>query len=332
MKLPNIYAKDYYRYYLLVSVAVLVIALALLPGVRMGIDLAGGTRITAMDTNTMDTHALEQALVPYGLEDLSVKFIENPLTGRKGVIIEYTGNHDIIRAEQLVGSSPSEAIALLAPFVESDESLGTNATADRYLEVAKTDFRTSVQDALMAFTGVTEEQVSSTEVGAALGQQFWESSLRALLVAFILVAAVVFILFREVMPTFAVLQAAVFDIIVALAGMSFFGIPLTLPTIAALLLMIGYSVDTDILVTERVLKRKDHTPRERAYGALITGLTVTGTTLTVVLILAIFSYFNQMTTIFQIASVLLFGLMGDLPATWFTNTVLITWWAERKKK
>jgi preprotein translocase subunit SecF len=153
-----------------------------------------------------------------------------------------------------------------------------------------------------------------------------------LFIAFILVAAVVFILFREVVPSFAVLQAVVFDIIVALAGMSVFSIPLTLPTIAALLLMIGYSVDTDILVTERVLKRKEGGVRERAYGAFITGLTVTGTTLTVVTILALFSYFNQMTTIFQIASVLLFGLLGDLPATWFTNTVLITWWAEHKKK
>jgi len=332
MKFPNIYSHDYYKYYVLISIIIFIGALFMLPGVRMGIDLAGGTRITAMDTADVDMGVLEQDLAPFNLEDLSIKFIENPLTSRKGVVIEYTGNSDIIRAEQLASSDPAQAMALVQPFITSMDDIGTNATAERYIEVARTDFRTSVQNALMGSLGVDEEMVSSTEIGAALGQQFWESSQRALLIAFILVAAVVFILFREVVPSFAVLQAVVFDMVVALAGMSFFGIPLTLPTIAALLLMIGYSVDTDILVTERVFKRKEGTPRERAYGALKTGLTVTGTTFTVVMVLALFSYFNQMTTIYQIASVLLFGLLGDLPATWFTNTVLITWWAEHKKK
>jgi len=306
-------------------------ALLLLPSIRMGIDLAGGTRITVMDTAAVDARAVEQELSQFGLDDLSVKLIQNPLTGKNGVIVEYTGNKELLRAEKIAATSPEEAMALASSFITSKDAVGTNASAADYVTIAKADFRTKVQSNLIGYLSASEEQVSSTEIGAALGKEFWESSQRALIIALVLVLAVVFIVFRELVPSLAIAQAAIFDIIFAAGGMGLFGIPLTLPTVAALLLILGYAVDTNILLTDRVLKRSEGSVRERAWGAFGTALGMIGTTVVAVTVLTTFSYFNQTTTLFQIGSVLLCGLIADMVNTWFTNAVMVIWWAERKK-
>ena len=58
------------------------------------------------------------------------------------------------------------------------------------------------------------------------------------------------------MPSGAVVLSAFADIVMTAAVMTVIGIELTLPTTAALLMLIGYSVDSDILLTMRVLKRQ----------------------------------------------------------------------------
>ena len=78
----------------------------------------------------------------------------------------------------------------------------------------------------------------------------------ALAFAFLFMSITVFIIFRNLVPSLAVIAAALCDIIIAVGGMSLFGIPLSVATVGALLMLIGYSVDTDILLTTRVLKAK----------------------------------------------------------------------------
>ena len=329
MKFPNIYATPHYKYYLLISLAIGILAVLTLPGLKYGIDLQGGTQLIATLTHTVSPNTLSSHLEKYSLEDLSVRFTENPISGRKGVIIEFAGTTDLIRAEKLLNTNPNEAVALAKPFISGD--IPNTLTPSEVIDRAKADFTNKVQMDLVGFLGVGKDDISSVEIGASLGKEFWETSQRALLVAFFLIAAIVFILFREPVPSIAVIQAAFYDVLIALAGMSIFNIPITLPTIAGLLMILGHSVDTDILTTDRVLKRSEGTSADRAYSSMLTGVTITSTVLAVLLVLVIFSYFNQMGTLFQISAVLFFGLVGDLPSSYFTNTVLIKWWADRKK-
>jgi preprotein translocase subunit SecF len=74
---------------------------------------------------------------------------------------------------------------------------------------------------------------------------------------------VVFFYFRSIAPSLAVILEAFSDIIVTLAIFNLTGIKLSTAGIAAFLMLIGYSVDTDILLSTRVLKRKDGTVMER---------------------------------------------------------------------
>jgi len=330
MRLPNIYAKPYYKFYIIISIALAIAALLALPGLKYGIDLNGGTQLRATIDHEVSEQDVVARLAKYGLDDLSVRFAENPLTGRKGVLIEFAGTPDLVEADAIAEANPNRALALATPHVTSN--ITESMTAREVVELAKADFTKMVQDDIATFLGVPGENISSVEIGAALGQAFWETSQRALLVAFFLIAAIVFLVFREVVPSIAVIQAAVFDVFIALGAMAFFGIPLTLPTIAALLMMLGHSVDTDILITDRILKRKHGTIAERTFGAMKTGVTMTGTLLIVLTVLVTFSHFNQMTTLFQIAAVLMFGMLADLPSTYFTNAIMVQWWAERKNK
>ena len=114
--------------------------------------------------------------------------------------------------------------------------------------------------------------------------------------------------------------------------MAVFKVPLSLATIPALLMLVGYSVDTDIMLTTRLLKRREGTAADRTIGAMKTGLTMTFTTLAALTVMLSISFFNQITIIFEIAAVIFFGLLGDLISTWMMNAPILLWYVEKKKE
>jgi preprotein translocase subunit SecF len=116
-------------------------------------------------------------------------------------------------------------------------------------------------------------------VGSSLGASFFKDLTIALSIAFLFMALVVFVYFRTLVPSIAVILAALSDILITLAIVNILNIKLSAAGIAAFLMLIGYSVDTDILLSTRVLKRREGTEMERIYGAMKTGLTMTITTI-----------------------------------------------------
>ncbi len=166
-------------------------------------------------------------------------------------------------------------------------------------------------------------------IDETFGQTLQGQAIIALLFSFLGMAIVVFIAFRTIIPSLAVVTCAFIDMVGTAAGMNVLGIPLTLPTTAALLMLIGYSVDSDILLTMRVLKRQGKL-EEKLAGAFHTGIIMTSTTLAAVLSLWIVSGLGQIETIRDMAAVLLVGLVLDIINTWITNATLLKWYAERK--
>ncbi|HOC78607.1 MAG TPA: protein translocase subunit SecF [Methanofastidiosum sp.] len=171
--------------------------------------------------------------------------------------------------------------------------------------------------------------VSVQNVGPSLGASFLEQGIQAVLLAFLFMAIIVFIAFRMPIPSAAVVFSAFSDMLVALAFMSLVGIELSRYTIAAILMLIGYSVDTDILLTTRVLKEKGDTINQKVRNAMKTGLMMTFTTLAALSSLYIFSTSE---VIDDIAIVLIFGLIADLMMTWIFNTGVLKWYVMRRVK
>ena len=152
----------------------------------------------------------------------------------------------------------------------------------------------------------------------------------ALIIAFIFMAFVVFVLFRSFVPSMAVVLAAVTDIIGTLGVMNLLNIELSLPVVAALLTLIGYSVDTDVLLTSRLLKSGSLALEDvpaRISEAMSTGLTLTLTALAALIALQIFT--NSF-VLESIAKVLVIGLVIDIFATWFTNAGILRLWLNRR--
>jgi preprotein translocase subunit SecF len=174
---------------------------------------------------------------------------------------------------------------------------------------------------------------SYKSVGPVLGKEAMTQIYYALAFAFIFMSITVFIIFRNFVPSMAVIFAALLDITIAVGGMSLFGIPLSVASVGALLMLIGYSVDTDILLTTRVLKRKTGTVTERAIDAMKTGFTMVAAAIgsMVALYLVVVFIIPAAQTLGNIAAVLIIGLVADVLATWLMNLGILRWYMEARK-
>jgi preprotein translocase subunit SecF len=181
---------------------------------------------------------------------------------------------------------------------------------------------------------LNELQYSQKQIGASLSAQFWRDGLTAVGFAFAFMAIVVWMIFRTPIPSTAVVLAAVSDIVLAVAGMSLFNIPVSTATVAALLMLLGYSVDTDIMLTTKVLKRRKGTLEERIKESMKTGITMSMTTILAMFVLyMVVVYVVPAADILKnISAVILFGLIADLMTTWMTNVGILRYYVESKKK
>jgi preprotein translocase subunit SecF len=177
---------------------------------------------------------------------------------------------------------------------------------------------------------LNSENSSFEFTGSSLSESFYKQLIIAILFAFFFMAIVVFIIFRTFIPSLAVIISALADIIMTLAMVDLLGIKVSSAGIVAFLMLIGYSVDTDILLTTRILKRKEGSLNERLFGAFKTGMTMTLTSLlAVVCALIVVQSFSIVLT--QIFTVLAIGLIFDLINTWITNVSILKWYVGGKK-
>jgi len=172
-----------------------------------------------------------------------------------------------------------------------------------------------------------EGDYSIEGIGSSLGASFFRETFRAIIIAFVFMGIVVFIYFRNPIPSLAVIAAAASDMIITLSIVNVMGMRLGTAGIAAFLMLIGYSVDTDILLTTRVLKRREGVLIERILGAMKTGLTMTATTIVAVSVAMIVT---DSEVIRQIMTIILIGLTVDIMTTWILNVGILRMYLERK--
>ncbi len=176
------------------------------------------------------------------------------------------------------------------------------------------------------------ENVEINQIGPVYGESLQQQAIKAVIISFIGMAIIVFLIFKTFVPSIIVVMSALSDIFIAAAFMNIAGIELSLGTVAALLMIIGYSVDSDILLNTRVLKRRGTTP-ENISNALHTGVTMTSTTLAALVVMYLVSTYSyllssslsQITILSDISIVLIFGLVADLINTWMLNTSILRW-------
>jgi preprotein translocase subunit SecF len=177
---------------------------------------------------------------------------------------------------------------------------------------------------ILTEAGYDSKTLSFRSLSAAVSEQFFLTAQVAFVLAFTVMSVVIFAAFKDITPSLAVIFAAAGDIIIAAAGMSLLGIPLTLGSLAALLMLIGYSVDTDIVLSTRSLKRERGSLEERTLESMKTGVTMSSGGIAGFTLLYIISYLVVgPSELSNIAAVMVIGLLADMPLTWLGNTAIL---------
>ena len=167
------------------------------------------------------------------------------------------------------------------------------------------------------------------EMGSSLGTSFFKETFTAILFAFLFIAIVVFFYFRQPIPSLAIVLSAFSNMVVTLAVINLLGVKLSTAGVAAFLMLIGYSVDTNILLSTKVLKRKGGEVIDRIVNGMKTGLTMSLTTVTAIFVAYLFS---QSAALSQIMLILIIGLLTDVLNTWVQNAGILRLYLERRTK
>ena len=360
MELPNIYKGDY-RLLAIAPLLMIVISLIFIPSIEAGVDFRGGTLISLSLKENVDATTLQTQLQDEGL-DAKVQVFQTAV-GYKAEI-EVPQSTDLVKAEDVKSEFNVlfPEVSNLEVRVYQNESYREeynskkaqlDNVSDQMFALAKTDrsklnitglndlqkrfsesyskiyslYQESISGPITKYVDYTS--ISVQTVSPVLSTHFIEKAVNVILLSAILSVILVFLFFRTFVPSIAVLTGAVADVTIALGAMGLFGIPLTLQSFAALLMLIGFSLDTDILLTTRMLKRKGDM-RDNAYEAMKTGMTMSIMAIVAFGTLFALSVMTHISTYYEISAVALAGLVGDIFATWGINAVIVLHYVEKR--
>lgn len=360
--IPNIYEWGYKKL-IIFPLFLLLLAFCFIPQIKFGVDFAGGTLIILDLNQPVNGEELKNNLAKEGI----IGSVQTYFTsfGPKAEI-EIPQSQNIQQAEKLLSSFSAKLDEVSFLEVQSNAN---QSVFEKYLEERKN--LNNISNAIFALANksvkaenienlnVLKSEVLSAHriiydnykkfiskslekyanyssfsvqtVSPALSMHFIDNAIKIALFAAILSTIFIFIFFRSLVPSAAVIIGALCDVIIAMGAMGFFGIPLTLASFAALLMLLGFSLDTDILLTMRMLKRAGE-PKTKAFEAMKTGITMSITAIFAFLILYLVGMYTHISIYLEISAVALAGLFGDIFATWGINAVILLYYVEGKMK
>jgi preprotein translocase subunit SecF len=231
--------------------------------------------------------------------------------------IDFTGGTEL----QLQSDAPeSEIEAAFEPEPESIQPIAAQEN-EYILTFQSTD--TGEIESQAADAGYEVISISSTS--ATFGAQTQLQAVVGVAIAFVGMSLLVALLFRTFVPSVAIVLSAFSDIVVPIALMNLFDIQLSLGTVAALLMLIGYSVDSDLLLNNHFLRRHGDF-YESTYRATRTGVTMTLTAIVAMVVMTAVATLFAIPLLPAIGIVLVFGLLADLMNTYMLNVSLLRWY------
>ena len=161
-------------------------------------------------------------------------------------------------------------------------------------------------------------------VDGSFGPEQGRIALGGIAAAFVGMSILIFAVFRSFVPSVAIVASAFSDVMIPLALMNLFGVELTLGTVAALLMLIGYSVDSDILLNNSILRRSGNF-YESTSRAMRTGVTMTLTSIAAMAVMTVLAWLFGIQIMTAIGLILVIGLLADLMNTYLLNVSLLRW-------
>jgi preprotein translocase subunit SecF len=238
--------------------------------------------------------------------------------------MEFTGGAEIQIHTNGTNDSPAEIESAFDEPVEGVTQVGSPTSNTYIVEFQSENYEdldglvTQAEDA-----GYDVQQQGERSASFAYDSQ--SQAVLGLAIAFAGMAALVFLMFRTFVPSIAVVASAFSDIMIPLALMRLFNIELTLGTVAALLMLIGYSVDSDLLLNNHVLRRHGDFYTS-TFRAMRTGVTMTITSIAAMIVMTAVASLFGIPLLPEVGLVLTFGLAADLMNTYLLNVSLLRYY------
>lgn len=275
-------------------------------------------RVPYEDYSNRQLAAVPLAVLALALAVIAIAYL---LTGTPVALgFEFTGGTTVqFTAED---ASTGEIRDRLSEFdTETVRSVGVGDSYEVETQLEDTDeLEAAIEDEY------GDDSIQSVEtLSAQFGGDTQGEALLGVAIAFVGMSVLVAVMFRSFVPSLAIVVSAFSDIVIPLALMNVLGIELSLGAVAALLMIIGYSVDSDILLNNHVLKRHGGF-YESAFQAMRTGVSMTLTSIAAMVTMAIVSRLLGIPLLDDIALILVLGLVADLMNTYMLNMSLLRWY------
>jgi len=286
-------------------------------------------------------------LILAGIIAALINGIQLDIQFKGGTILKYTYTSttiDVEQAEKIVEQAVGRTTncQLQSNMAKDEQKLVVSLASNEALTSQEQEAVTSVLEAAFPDAGLALSE--SLAVEPFIGKRFFKNGMIAIALSFILILIYVGFRFRNIggLSAGAMAIVALFhDVLIVTAAFIIFKIPLNDSFIAAILTIIGFSINDTIVIYDRIrenerLMGKRVSPEELVDKSITQSMTRSINTNAAVLlsitVVYIFAQIYDISSIRQFALPMMFGVVSGCYSTICIAGPLWTMWQNHKKK
>jgi len=271
-------------------------------GVSLGLEFKGGSMIKYQFKGELDLESIELITTEKMDREATCQILEDNASDETFLVISFAGNEGLSSEEQIKLEE-----VLLENFADNELSL-----------------------------------YETTVVQPFIGRRFLMNGIKAIAIAAVIITLYVWVRFRKIgglSAGISALVALVHDCLIIFFIYIIFKIPLNENFIAALLTIVGYSVNDTIVIYDRVrenMKLEPKAPLEELVDKSITqsltrSINTALTTFVSILIVSIFAITKDINSIVTFALPMCFGILSGCYSTICIAGPVWVWWKKYKE-